>query len=76
MTLKNLQGDSETEAFKDKWILINSNQIWAKKLYSLIEELIDDDPNIVDEFKCIHQLQEDLFREFITGNGANYYDDE
>lgn len=56
LTLNNLKGGTETEAFRDKWVLINSNQIWAKKLCSLVNELVDLKPDLPSQFKCIETI--------------------
>jgi len=45
-------------------VLINCNQIWAKKLCSLIIELGETHPDICEEFRCIGLLKEDIFKGF------------
>lgn len=66
LTLSNLRGGVGTEAFSRKWSLINGNQIWAKKLVSLLQELEHRHPHIVESFKCIRMLQDDVFGDFLA----------
>ena len=76
LTLKNLQGDPESVAFSEKWVLINCNQIWAKKLCSLIIELGETHPDICEGFPCIGLLKEDIFKGFQLVEGESEDDDQ
>jgi len=42
--------------YANKWQLINANQIWAKKLSNLIEEVAEQQPEIFESFKALEVL--------------------
>ena len=70
LTLKNLQGGLDTPAYGQKWVMINTNQIWAKKLTNLIEEVAEEEPEVFEKFKSLEWLQMDVFKEILNFNEA------
>ena len=45
-----------------RWKIINNNQIWAKKLWILIQELKHEETHIYEEFDCLRILDEQILQ--------------
>lgn len=77
VTLKNLSGNApDAPAFGWKWAMINNNQMWAKKLWVLIDELMTDEPKLFAEFKCLRLLKDDVLEEFLGEQKDDDLDDD
>ena len=70
LSLKNLLGGADTPNHAQKWILINTNQMWAKKLSNLIEEVAEQQPELYQEFRFLELLQMDIFKEILNFNAV------
>lgn len=67
VTLKNLQGDlKDSLNYAWKWNLINNNQVWAKKAWLLIQQLIEEKNEVYQNYKAIQLLMEDVLQPMLS----------
>lgn len=60
--------EEDGEGLRWKWVLVGGNQVWAKKMWLLLQELQKSKPQIYEEFKDIRTLHLNILGPFFISD--------
>jgi hypothetical protein len=62
-----LKGKSPSEAgYLDKWIMLNNNQTWARKIWKLLKDLQDYETHLYEKFEFLKFIKDEILFQFFN----------